>query len=214
MIRVVGVLSTLFTIGCVDHFNTPSAYDSQIYLCDAEHAADYQGLVHTCQSTAGCGGVFSMKGTLQSAPLTVQSTLTDSGYRIVQAPGTTAKFLDEATMNGSSPYFKFIFHLKSVGGTLDAPITTTRSLTINGGAAALTNSLADDQIDVGDLLEAGGASAEQHAFTNSGTVVITFQSLGELRGTFNGAFGDTSDTVSGCFDMFPLTSTTNPAPAM
>jgi hypothetical protein len=200
--------------GCVDHFSTPSAYASQLFLCDDAHAADFEAQAHTCASTPGCAGVLSMQGKLQSEPMTVQSLLTDAGYSIVQAPGATERFLDEARMNGSSPYFDFVFHLKSVGGSLDAPIMTARTLTINGGAPALMNSLADGQVDVGQLLEAGGASAEEHAFTNSGSVLITYQSIDELKGTFAGAFGKADDTVTGCFDMFALHSTTNPKPAM
>ncbi|HEX6838203.1 MAG TPA: hypothetical protein VF334_16620, partial [Polyangia bacterium] len=200
--------------GCVDHFSTPSAYNSQIFLCDDAHAAEFAARVQTCAANAGCGGVFSMQGKLQSEPMTVDTLLTDGAYSIVQAPGTVERFLDEARMSGSSPYFDFVFHLKSVGGTLDMPTTTSRTLNINGGAPALTGSLGDTEVDVGQLLEAGGASAEEHAFTDSGSVLITFQSLQELRGTFAGAFGQSDDTVTGCFDMFALHSTTNPKPAM
>src|SRR6266576_2886364 len=84
--------------GCIDHFSTPSAYDSQLFLCDDAHAADFEAQAHTCASTPGCAGVFSMQGKLQSEPMTVQSLLTDAGYSIVQAPGTTQRFLDEARM--------------------------------------------------------------------------------------------------------------------
>jgi hypothetical protein len=202
------------TAGCVDHFTTPSAYASQIFLCDDAHAPDFDAQARTCSTTPGCAGVFSMQGKLQSQPMTVQSLLTDAGYSIVQAPGTTQRFLDEVRMNGSSPYFDFVFHLKNAGGTLDTPITTSRTLNINGGAPTMPNSLADNQVDAGQLLEAGGASTEQHALTDSGSVLITFQSIDELRGTFAGAFGAADDTVTGCFDMFALHNTTNPKPAM
>jgi hypothetical protein len=68
--------------------------------------------------------------------------------------------------------------------------------------------LADDQVDVGQFLEVGGASSDQQGMT--GQVVITSLSSSEIRGTFHGSFGSPEDVVDGCFIASPSETTVNP----
>jgi hypothetical protein len=204
----------LFASGCLGNFKTPSAYQEQRFLCDDAHAADFQALVASCRNNMNCTGAFSMQGTMQGEPLTVESKLTDSTFTLVQAAGSTVQKLDRVTLNGASPYFDFVFHLKSVGGLVTAAgDMTQRDLTINGGSTSLMNPLDDDQVDVGQLLEAAGASADEAGRTGTGTVSITYLSTTELQGTFHGSFGDPTDVVDGCFDAFPAETAVNPTPS-
>jgi hypothetical protein len=158
-----------------------------------------------------CFGAFSMQGMMQGEPLTVESQLSDAAFGVVQVAGNPTQTLDRVSVTGLSPYFQFIFHMKSVGGVVqDTPDTTARTLTLNGGASKLTNPLADDQVDVGQFLEVGGASADEEG--QVGQVVITSLSSTELDGTFHGSFGDPEDVVDGCFAALPSGTTINPMP--
>jgi hypothetical protein len=208
-----GLASLALLSGCLGSFKTPSAYHDQRYLCDAEHAAEMQALTDGCRVDASCAGAFSMRGTMQGEPLTVETQLSTAAFGVVQPPGDSTQTLDRVNLTGTSPYFQFIFHMKSVGGLVTtAGETTPRTLVLNGGASRLANSLADTQVDVGQFLEVGGASSDQGAVTNSGTVQITYLSSTELRGTFHGAFGQSADVVDGCFDVLPSDTTVNPMP--
>jgi hypothetical protein len=208
------VALALLTAGCVGSFSTPSAYQQQEYLCDAQHASDFQALADSCAGGMRCAGVFSLTGSMQNTPLTFGGTLASAQYFVVQMPGATTQQWDQAKMSGASPYFDFIFHVVSIGGTVGQGEMMTRTLSINSAATTAANSLADDQVQVGQLLEVGGASADLLALTNSGSVTVTVLSPGEARGTFHGQFGNTNDVVDGCFDMFPtMTTGVNPAPS-
>jgi len=202
------------TAGCVGSFSAPSAYQSQEYLCDSQHAADFQALADGCVGGMHCAGVFSLTGSMQSTPLTFGGTLANAQYFVVQMPGATMQQWDQAKMSGASPYFDFIFHAVSIGGDVGQDETTTRMLTINSAAPSATNSLGDTAVQVGQLLEVGGASADLLALSNSGTMTLTMLSPTEARGTFHGEFGNANDVVDGCFDMFPTMPTgVNPAPS-
>jgi hypothetical protein len=204
----------LFASGCLGDFKTPSAYQDQRFLCDDAHAADFQAVVDGCQKDGSCAGAFSMQGTMQGEALTVETALSDASFTLVQMAGSTVAKLDRVNLNGASPYFDFVFHMKSVGGLVTAAGDATgRDLSINGGSTGLMNPLDDDQVDVGQLLEAAGASSDQAGRTGSGTVSISYLSTTELRGTFHGSFGDPSDSVVGCFDAIPAETNVNPTPS-
>lgn len=201
------------TSGCLGKFNTPSAYHEQTYLCDPAHAAQFQAIVDGCKVDGGCAGAFSMRGTLQGQPLTVETSLSDVGLGVVQRPGDTVVKLDRVNLTGASPYFQFVFHLKSVGGEVTAAgDATPRTLQLNASASGLPDPLDDDQVNVGQFLEAGGASVDQQGLSSSGQLVISFQSLEEVKGAFHGEFGEATDSVDGCFDALAVETTTNPAP--
>jgi hypothetical protein len=212
--RRIPLALVLVASGCLGNFKTPSAYQDQRFLCDDAHAADFQALVDSCQKDGSCAGAFSMQGTLQGEPLTVGTALSDASFTLVQTAGSPVQKLDRVNLNGASPYFDFVFHMKSVGGLVTAagdPIG--RDLTINGGSTSLAGPLDDDQVDVGQLLEAAGASSDQAGRTGSGTVSISYLSSTELRATFHGSFGDPNDSVDGCFDAIPAETAVNPTPS-
>jgi hypothetical protein len=210
---LVGALLPLLLAGCLDEFKTPSAYQEQRYLCGADSAADFQALAETCKANHKCFGAFSMQGQLQGEPLTVATTLSDVSFTVVQPSGMSDQTLDRVNLNGASPYFTFVFHMKSIGGVLGDAAAAPRTLQLNAGATSLSDSLADDQINVGQLLEAGGASADEQGLSESGTVDITTLTSGELAGTFQGTFGSPADAVTGCFDAIPAETTINFAPS-
>jgi hypothetical protein len=197
--------------GCLGDFKTPSAYQSQTYYCQTSRAPEFQALAQSCLAGAGCTGAFSMQGTMQGQPLTVGGTLSQSVLALVQTDPMAPEFWDRLIMNGASPYFDFVFHVKSVGG--DASVDAPRMLTLQAGAGALATGLDDDLSDVGQTLQVGGASTEQQGLSDSGTITFTKLSKPEIDGVFHGSFGAQADIVDGCFIMYPSQIVINPSPS-
>jgi len=197
--------------GCLGDFKTPSAYQSQTYYCQTSEAAAFQALAQSCLAANSCTGAFSLRGTMQSQPLTVGTTLSQSTLAVVQANPTAPEFWDVFRMTGASPYYEFVLHVKSVGG--DVTVDQPRTLTLHAGAGALPTSLDDDLSDVGQTLQVGGANTEQQGLTDSGTITFSKLTKTEIDGVFHGSFGTTNDVVDGCFIMYPNEIVTNPSPS-
>jgi hypothetical protein len=205
------MLGLLAAGGCLGDFQTPSAYQSQQFYCDDDHAAAFEALATPCKAMdSTCSGAFSMKGTMQTEPFTVGTTLDAATVTLVRADATAPSYWDIIRMTGSAPYFQFVFHLKSVGG--DVSMDMPKEVTIHAGAGVLPNSLNDDQTEVGQTLQVGGENAEQPGLTDSGIVDFTVLSPTEIRGTFHGSFGGMPDIVDGCFLMYPDQTLVNPLP--
>lgn len=196
--------------GCLGDFKTPSAYQSQIYYCETANAPAFQALAQSCLGGTSCTGAFSMRGTMQGQPLTVGTTLASATAALVQAMPGAPEYWDRLIMTGASPYFDFVFHMKSVGGNVD--VDMPRTLQLQAGAGALPTTLDDDLTDVGQTLQVGGASTEQQGLSSSGSVTFTKLTRTELDGSFHGSFGTSGDVVDGCFIMYPNQIVTNPTP--
>jgi hypothetical protein len=204
------VLPVLLAGGCLGNFKTPSAYESQVYYCDDANTPAFESLARSCTAGHTCAGAFSMKGTMQGAPLTVGATLDQATATVVQSDSMSSAFWDIIRMTGSSPYFTFVFHLKSIGGDVSA--NSRKTVQLHSGAGVLPDSLGDDLAEVGQTLQVGGENTELVGLTDSGTVNFAFLSKTEARGTFHGNFGAATDTVDGCFIMYPSQIFTNPSP--
>jgi hypothetical protein len=197
--------------GCLGNFNTPSAYESQTYYCETANGPAFQALAQSCVGGANCGGAFSMRGTMQGQPLTVGTTLQSSTVAVVQTDPTAPEFWDVLRMQGASPYFQFVLHVKSVGG--DVSVDMPRSLTLRAGAGALPMGLDDDLSDVGQTLQVGGANTEQEGLSDTGSISFSKLTKAEIDGVFHGSFGSADGVVDGCFIMFPTQIVTNPSPS-
>ena len=211
--RIAVALAALSSLlgGCLGDFKTPSAYQSQTYYCQTSEAPAFQALAQSCLVANTCTGAFSLRGTMQEQPLTVGGTLSQSTVALVQTAPTAPEFWDRLVMNGASPYFDFVFHVKSVGG--DASVDMPRTLTLQAGAGSITGGLDDMLADVGQTLQVGGASTEEQGLSNSGTVTFNKLTKAEIDGVFHGSFGTTNDIVDGCFIMYPSQIVTNPTPS-
>jgi hypothetical protein len=205
------LLSSSLAAGCLGDFKTPSAYQSQTYYCQTSRAPAFQALAQSCLAGGACTGAFSMQGTMQGQPLTVGGTLSQSVVALVQTDASAPQFWDRLIMNGASPYFEFVFHVKSVGG--DVSVDMPRMLTLQAGAGALATGLDDDLSDVGQTLQVGGANTEQQGLSNSGSISFTKLTTTEIDGVFHGSFGDSTDIVDGCFIMYPNQIVINPSPS-
>lgn len=194
------LIPVLLLAGCIDRFETPAAYQSQRYLCAPENAASFMALVAECldDRAAGgdCGGVLSFRGQLDGLPVIVESRLGSSRFE------TRLGALGRVDLSGASPYYHFNMKLDSIGGLLEPPITTERSLTLEPGAGELTLDLTDTLTDGSLQLSAGGRSLAL-PFLSGGTVTVEQQSRTELHGRFQLTAGSPEDAIEGCFQAFP-----------
>jgi hypothetical protein len=197
--------------GCLGNFNTPSAYQSQVYYCETSNGPAFQALAQSCVAGGNCTGAFSMRGTMQGQPLTVGTTLQTSTVALVQTTPGAPEFWDVLRMQGASPYFQFVLHVKSVGG--DVSVDMPRSLTLRAGAGALPMGLDDTLSDVGQTLQVGGANTEQEGLSDTGSITFNKLTKTEIDGVFHGSFGTADDVVDGCFIMYPSQIVTNPSPS-
>jgi hypothetical protein len=199
-----GVL--LMLAGCIEDFKTPPAYRDQRYLCDPALAGVLADRIAACKQTrangGACGGVFSMTGTLQGEPLTVETSLTFSDYEV--SSSLSSGPLRRVDGVGQSPYFQFTFELRSVGGTVDQVYTQQRTFQVDPGASTLANDLDDSMVDVAIRLDAAGSDVELPGLDQSGQIVVDYQARDEIRGRFHSAFASSNDVVDGCFDILPI----------
>jgi hypothetical protein len=210
-LAMVLVLVSSVGSGCLGDFHTPSAYQSQIYYCETANGTAFRALAESCLVGGACAGAFSMRGSMQGQPLTVGTTLQQSTVAVVQAsPGALERW-DIMRMQGASPYFQFVLHVKSIGG--DVSVDQARTLRLRAGAGALSTSLDDDLSDVGQTLQVGGANAEQPGISDSGSITFTKLTKSEIDGVFHGSFGTSDDVLDGCFIMYPGQIVTNPSPS-
>ncbi|UJR83577.1 Hypothetical protein I5071_56450 [Sandaracinus amylolyticus] len=188
---------------CVAPFETRSAYEDQVYLCDDPDAFDAR--VEACRAARArgerCGGVISVRGSLQATDIVVESDMTSSLIRLQQSDGTL--LLDEIEATGSTPYFFLTLQMKSVGGAVGAePVADDRTLEIDPAAGGGPEQLADDRVDIGLRISNGAESVDLSG--DDGAVMLTERARGELAGRFEGSFGDPEDRAEGCFHVLGL----------
>lgn len=186
-------------------FETRSAYEDQVFLCDDPDAFDAR--VEACRAARAngerCGGVISVRGRLQSTDIVVESDMTSSLIRHQQSDGTL--LLDEIEATGPTPYFFLTLQMKSIGGAVGAePVDDGRTLTFDPSAGAHPDSLSDDRIDVALRISNGAESVDLTGGADDGTVVLTQRARGELAGSFEGSFGSPEDRAEGCFHILGL----------
>lgn len=186
--------------GCVQRFETPSAYGEQPYLCDPADADAYQERVENCRDAPDtCGGVMSMEGVLQGEDLRITAELPASVFRFFEASNGVVD-LDSVDASGSSPYFNFTVQLASVGEIF----TTDRMLVLDRAASLADDDLRDDAVAMSLRLNTAGESVVLAGATDSGTVMIHEQLGNELSADFAGEFGEDRDELTGCFTFFAL----------
>jgi hypothetical protein len=197
--RLSALALVLSSLGCIDGFHTPSAYESQRFLCAPELLAAFTAAVQTCRTQGQqCAGVLSMKGYMEDRPITVESVLDQTVFNLA---GTT---LSSVEASGRSPYFEFTFNPQSIGGRLDQVSTTQRILIEDHAATSRPNDLTDGFTNVAFRL-AGGAITRNLEFIEDGTgyLSLSYQAADELKGRFHGRLSPTADVLEGCFDLFP-----------
>ncbi|AKF03899.1 hypothetical protein DB32_001048 [Sandaracinus amylolyticus] len=190
---------------CVAPFETQSAYEEQAYLCDDPDAFDAR--VEECRLARSrgepCGGVVSVRGSLQSTQIVVESEMTSSIVGLRQVDGSI--WLDEIEATGPTPYFFLTLQMKSVGGVVGAaPVADDRVLAFDPAAESRADHLADERVDIALRISNGAESVDLTGGAADGTVTVTQRARGELAGRFEGSFGDPEDRAEGCFHVLGL----------
>jgi hypothetical protein len=195
-----GTALAVFAGGCIQGFESSSAYEDQRALCSDDYADVRQELFDECAASQAdadpCYGVVSFSGMLEGTPLTVESLALSTSFR-AQQQRNGAVALDRVDVTGASPYFVFSLVLGSVGGSVVG--SGARSLVLDSAAELESDHLGDDLASVTLRLEAASESVALRGLPESGTLVIEGQTINEIRGRFDGAFGSADDELEGCF---------------
>jgi hypothetical protein len=114
------------TAGCAEPLEAPSAYEDERYLCNAEHAAEFDAMAAACAEdfAAGgsCKGVISMKGEIDGQRFVVDDSTAVAMYR----PTVPPRLAESLDLYAQSPYFLFRFSILAIdqasdGGTACVP---------------------------------------------------------------------------------------------
>jgi hypothetical protein len=183
--------------GCIDGFETESAYRGQRYLCSDTRRALMSELVEECrmsfEADASCAGVLSVTGTLEGQAMTFESLLTMTLWGYQPESGR----LLELDLRGASPYFNFNLGMESIGAVTS---TSSRELRIDRGASLLRDGETDDAVRIELRVFVGGVSGDHLGTTDSGVVELSVKSEVEVTGEFYGDFS--GDAIEGCFHAF------------
>ncbi|MBW2254248.1 MAG: hypothetical protein JRI25_06570 [Deltaproteobacteria bacterium] len=188
------------TVGCLQPFETPSAYEDQRYLCANDSVDALWEEVDNCGALPTCGGVASFTGTLEGQPVTVESHLDASAVRLV-AQGE-ARMLDGVDLGGNGPYFRFVFAFESIGGDWDVAADTPRTLGYTGAAGSLESHLDDTWVEAFLQLSAAGDSKDLAG--TDGELVVEEQAPTYVHLSFSGVYGQQEDHIEGCIHVLPL----------
>ena len=181
--------------GCIQRFDTPSAYESEQYLCDDAEALAQR--VAECRAS-GCAGVLSVRGRLQGTDIVATSRIVDAEFTHGHTPDGALR-LARIDASGATPYFFLRLAMKSLGGTAgDVVDPTPRVLVFDGSDEA---DLEDDRALPSMRISNGAESIDLDGLTESGDVRVTAQSGRELAGSFDGSFRTADDRVEGCFHL-------------
>ena len=193
-------------VGCVVPFDTPSEYENQRYLCAPEHADAFARIVDECRAGLAdedaierCAGAWSLTGVLGGYDVTIESTLASSTFALTEEDGT--RVIESIDASGPTPYFTLSVQVESIGG---AEIAESRELLLDRRADVLPDALADANTSLELRLSGGGDSENLVGETGSGAITVSSQSLTEIQGSFEGAFGDDGEPLQGCFHLLAL----------
>ncbi|MBW1877652.1 MAG: hypothetical protein JRI25_14740 [Deltaproteobacteria bacterium] len=188
------------TVGCLQPFETPSAYEDQRYLCANDNADALWEEVDHCSAAPTCGGVASFTGTLGGQPVTVESHLDSSMVRLVTLG--EARMLDGVDLGGSGPYFQFVFGFESIGGDWDVAVDAPRTFGYAGAAGSLESHLDDTWVEASLRLSAAGDSTDLAG--TDGELIVEEQAPTYVHLSFSGVYGNPEDLVEGCIHVLPL----------
>jgi hypothetical protein len=200
-----GLLALTLGAGCAQPMLTPSAYASERDLCAPGQEAALAAELEACRAAraAGepCGGVVSFHGTLEGQPVVVDAHLDGTTLTQAREPDSGDRVLEEARTHGRSPYFQFVFDMKSVGGRMaEGAARPARTLLVQPGAEDLDGNLEDAAMELSLRLAVGSESVDLMG-QQGGSVTVASEGLHALSGTFDSGFGTAGDRVAGCFHL-------------
>ena len=77
-------LLTLASAGCLDPLDTPTAYESEPYLCGSDSQGAWTEQLEACRDAyekdRSCAGLFSFRGQLEGTPLKVTSEISFANF--------------------------------------------------------------------------------------------------------------------------------------
>lgn len=178
-------LAALSCVGCSAPVDADSAFESERFLCDDAHAAEFEARVEECRQARAAGktcvGLVSVKGVIDAEPV------------VFDAPAVTAVYTDTVTGSEVSRRFSVVANAPYFSFTLATEFQLDRS---TGLLSVAADPISATIINV----EARGGNY----FTSllNPTRAVEQPAPDEVRATFSAALSR-GGFVDGCFDIFP-----------
>jgi hypothetical protein len=165
--------------------DAPSAYEDQVFLCEASAAVERAARTAGCRLAAGCAGWVSFRGVLQDQLVTVGSPLLAAELDVVNAPGV-GLVREELVLRAESPYFRLRWAISEL-----PPLKTT------AGDLELRVAVASGQENVRSSLRLNGGGASVELNARSGMLQTSWD-MREQSGQAELDFG-AGNQIDGCF---------------
>jgi hypothetical protein len=181
---------------CVEPLEAPSAFSTEEYLCEADHAALLEARVEQCRQAyaldRSCKGIMSFRGLIDAQPVVMDSELSAAQYQDNVTPGTGRT----VTINGHSPYFNVRLDLSFFA----IPPDVTQSGPVATGAVVCTSGVSSICRAM-DLLNLEVRGGNYLASLTSETRDIRVETPGELRVALRADLSR-GGYMEGCFVAF------------
>lgn len=189
-------------LGCTGNpFETPSAFESQEYVCESgDLRLPY--LVEECEAMNAdgqrCGGVFSLRGEVGLTPLTATLILDETSFGVVRKADVA--YFDRADAVGDMPYAEVALKIKSLGGPAQTEVFDERRR-LEYGFGTSDDEFEDATASLALRFSTPAESESLESQAGSGELLIAEQSLDRLVGSFEASIGDSANEVEGCFHL-------------
>lgn len=175
---------------CAAPVDAPSAFRAERYVCGAEHAAEFETLMDECRTlgqTEGCNGILSLRGTIDSEDVVVDTWVTSATAADWPGDPHGARTLE---LLGASPYFTI---------KLDVYYLAVPPLTSQSGPLPV-NCSAQPELTFGPCLILNLEARRANYFTGVENVTRTMEleSPSEMRASFSGDLAR-GGRIDGCF---------------
>jgi hypothetical protein len=181
---------------CVEPIDAPSAFSSEHYLCDEEHAAEFDAQVERCRQDhlrdQSCAGVLSLRGVFDSQPVVLDERVVKATYSDqVQQNGPTIRVM---TINAIAPYFRVRFD-----SNFSVPPEATKSGPVPDTDCSLGGGLSCGSTQILNLEARGGNYLSGLV---SAVREIKLETLEEVRVKLSGGLAR-GGNIDACFHIFP-----------
>jgi hypothetical protein len=194
--RILAALAFPCLPSCAAPIDAPSAFSGERYLCGPEHQAEFDALVEECRllrQTSVCRGVLSVRGSIDSEEVTLDTHLTAATFS--DWPGDSA-IAREIGLVAPGPYFTLKANLSYFA--VPPLISVSGALPVN---CAVGDAPAKPCIVVN--FEARGGNYLSSVLNVYRTVELEMTQ--EMRVSFTGDLGR-GGHIEGCFHLLAVTS--------
>lgn len=202
--RVTTIVLFVVPIGCIEHFDTPSAYQDQPVLCSGVDRELFEQQVAECRRLrdAGdrCEGVISVEGAAEDTPFKFTAPMGFAELELWDRESFPEGEIRSIILRGHGPYFNYLLKIRSEGISYhDLPVEASRTFVLPQEHAIEHR----DDARLTLRLDSIGHSLRVESNSNTvGQLELTLQSQREYGGRLEASFGDSVLVWNCCFHAF------------